>query len=238
MIISLFTFVLLSSCSSDEPVLVKKKTTLPHSQENPELIEQKNEDEEVNEFIEFTLDDEVVMLNLNLVPILNQYLHAVSDRNKKIEEMNIQRIHQKVTNSIYLLEFSCHNSLCSYLLFDQNKDNTGHLVADLANLIHAKLSPDHSKLLLQFNRESNLPLPVTHLVVLNLEEWQPVKLENEHTDTQLLHYKWPILGLDWVNNETISVVIPDIIEPTPEMINNWQNELEITTTILLKTQLE
>ncbi|MUK90253.1 hypothetical protein GMD78_17915 [Ornithinibacillus sp. L9] len=188
--------ILVTACSKSEPALVKKDTPPSQPKDSPELIEQPNDDEETDEFIEFTLEDEVVMINLHLVPILRQYLHAVSKRDEIIKEMNIQRIHEEPDNSVYLLEFSCNHVLCSYLLLDQSKENTGHLVADLATLSSVKLSPDETKLLLVFHRESSLPLPMANIVVLDLEKWKAVKLENITNDDYILNYSWPILSAE------------------------------------------
>ncbi|MFD2043921.1 hypothetical protein ACFSTA_05125 [Ornithinibacillus salinisoli] len=238
-IVLLWMCLLISACAKDEPALVKKDTPPIDPNTTPELIKQTNDKEDVDEFIEFPLNDEIIMVNLSRVPILQQYLQVASDRDKKIEEMTIERVHQKDENSVYLLEFSCNNTYCSYLLLDQNKENTGHLVADLATITQTKLSNDGSKLLLFFKRDSSLPLPLANIVVMDLEEWKPIQLINlDENDVDVLNYRWPILSVDWLDNETISVSIPNIVEPTKEMIDGWQGDLKLTTTILLKTQLE
>ncbi|WP_106497811.1 hypothetical protein [Lentibacillus sp. Marseille-P4043] len=224
-------FTLLSACSKNGSAIIKKDSPPTDPNENPELIEEENEDE-VSEFIEFALPNEEVMINLEMVPILNSYLEATADREKAIKNMNMLQI-QAENSEMYLLEFSCHNDFCSYLLLDQSKDNQAILVADLAKSIQSKLSPDKSKLFLQFNRATKLPLPLTDIVVIDLEQWKPLQLTNKTDDRQVLDYNWPIITAEWMDNQKIRASLPDIAEPVSDIIQEWQQSGKKTTTIEL-----
>ncbi|MGY0692174.1 hypothetical protein ACW2QC_05180 [Virgibacillus sp. FSP13] len=230
-ILVLICFILLAACSKNSSAIIKKDSPPTDPNENPELIEEESEDE-VNEFIEFALPNEEVMINLEMVPILNSYLKATADRKKAIENMNMLQI-QAETSEIYLLEFSCHNDLCSYLLLDQSKDNQAILVADLAKSVQSKLSPDKSRLFLQFNRETKLPLPLTDIVIIDLEQWKQLPLTHKTDDKQILDYNWPIITAEWVDNQQISASLPDIVEPASDAIHEWQQSGKKTTIIEL-----
>lgn len=204
-------------------MIVKKDTNPVDPNQDPEFVEEQNDDDdEVDQFIEFTLPSEEVMINLEMVPILNTYLQATKNHRQAIEEMNMLRIN--VTDkSLYLLEFSCHDDLCSYLLLDQTKDNQAYLVADMAKSIQTKISPDNTKILMHFNRELKSPVPFSNIIVIDLEEWVLVPLEKKMNDEEeILNYKWPIITAEWADNNTISVKQPDITEPTPKSIEEWQ----------------
>ncbi|WP_099157892.1 hypothetical protein [Virgibacillus ndiopensis] len=230
-----FICILLTACSKDEPVIVKKDAKAADPNEEPELVEQKS-NEETDEFIEFALPDEKIMINLEMVPILNEYLYATKDRKKAIEKMKMLRI-DAIERDIYLLEFSCKNGLCSYLLLDQSKENQAFLVADLAKSIQTKLSPDHSKILLQFNRETALPIPLSNLVVIDLKNWELVSLTNDTNEAKLLHYSWPIVTAEWLDNQTITAMIPTVSDPTNDLLLQWQEAGSKTTSIQFSIQL-
>ncbi|MFB4169522.1 hypothetical protein [Virgibacillus sp. JSM 102003] len=219
-LLCLSVLLLLAACS-EEPVIVQKDTKLVDPNQDPEFVEEQNEDEEVDQYIEFALPEEEVMINLEMVPILDAYLQATQSRQQALEKMNMFRI-SATDKNLYLLEFSCHDELCSYLLLDQTMDNQAYLVADLAKYIQAKVSPENTKILLRFNRNLKTPSPYSNIAVIDLEEWELLPLVNETNDKDLLNYKWPILAANWVDDDTISVFHPDITEPSPENIKKWQ----------------
>ncbi|WP_164669220.1 hypothetical protein [Virgibacillus doumboii] len=214
----LLLIIFLAACTN-EPVLVKKDTPPEDPNKKPEIVEQQHDnEEEVDEFIEFVLPDEKVMINLEMVPILNEYLHASQDRKKVIEQMSIDRM-DVTGKSLYLLKFSCHNDICSYMLLDQTKDNQAYLIADLAKLIQMEVSLDETKILFHFDRNIQSPVPPSDIVVIELEKWEPVSLVNQTSDKEILDYKWPIITADWNEDQTISATIPDIGEPNLQQWN-------------------
>ncbi|MTW88049.1 hypothetical protein F3157_20865 [Virgibacillus dakarensis] len=231
-VLLLVVLAFITACSKHEPVVVKKEANADPN-ENPELVEQNNDDDDTDEFIEFALPEEKVMVNLKMVPILNSYLEASANRAEAIKTMTILPI-QAGNANLYLLEFSCSNDLCSYILLDQSKDNPALLVADLARTVQSKLSPDNSKILLQFNREASLPIPLTNLVVVDLVEWEQISLTNETNDLQVLAYHWPIITAEWTDDQTITVSLPDVTEPVNKLLQQWQEAGKPITTIDLQ----
>src|SRR5690606_20017294 len=177
------------------------------------------------EFIEFKFNNEILRVNLKQIPILSAYLHAAEDRQSIIEQMDIQQLVNKEDSSIYLLEFSCLEGQCSYLLLDESSENTGLLVADLATFEQVMLSPEQSKLLLKFNRESTYEYPLSNAVVVDLENWKVLTLENEAITNNLFDFQWPILSVNWNDEETIFISIPDTLETNKEHPDNTNNKV-------------
>ncbi|PAV28800.1 hypothetical protein CIL05_14325 [Virgibacillus profundi] len=234
-ILSILILILLAACVKEEPAIEKTDTVTDDPSNEPELVEEVNENEdEVEEYIEFAFEDEQIRINLKMVPILDAYLNAVNDRQTAIEKMEIERIYAD-SPSMYLLEFSCQNNLCSYLLFNSNADTQTYLLADLAKSVSMIGSPDHTKMLFLFQRNSSLPLPLTNMVVIDLEAWEPLPLINETTDSNILDYTWPLISAEWIDNETISAAKPAVLEPSGELINEWLvSEGSIVTNIVLR----
>ncbi|MBP1948705.1 hypothetical protein [Virgibacillus litoralis] len=223
--------ILLVACS-EEPVIIQKDTKQVDPNQDPEFVEEQTEDEEVDQFIEFTLPDEEVKINLEMVPILNAYLQGIQNRQQALEKMNMFRV-SATDKNLYLLEFSCQDELCSYLLLDQTEDNQAYLIADLAKYIQAKASPDNTRILLRFHRKLTSPAPYSNIAVIDLEEWRLIPLANEMNDKDVLNYKWPILTADWVDNDTITISHPDITEASPENIKQWQESKKTTVSVEL-----
>lgn len=225
--------LLLAACQNEEQVIVKKKSTPQNSKEEPELIEQTNEDE-VDEMIEFILPNEKVMINLEMVPILNAYLSAARDRSKAVEAMQLTPV-DDANSHLYILEFSCVNESCSYLLLNKSEGNQAYLVADLAKLKEIKLSPDNLRIFLHFNRDDSIPVPLSNIVIIDIQKWELLSIKNMTNDMQVLDYHWPILTVEWIDNQSVSISIPAIVEPSSTIISKWYEvkgaaqEIKLTT---------
>lgn len=216
----IISLILITACSHNDPIIETVDTEQKHTNSEPVLVEQTSK-EETDEFIEFSLEDEQIMINLKMVPILDEYLSATEDRQKVIEKMKIEQI-TVADDTIYLLEFSCQNDRCSYIVFNQSQDDQSFLIADLAKSVKTFISPDQTKVLFQFNRVQSPAISLDHLVVVDVKAWEPIPL----IDTDLLNYAWPFITIEWMDNETIAITKPDILNPTNELINKWLETVE------------
>jgi hypothetical protein len=219
-----FLMFFLVACSNNEPAIVKVDTPPEETSEEPELIEEVSEDEVVDEFIEFTLEDEVVRVNLKQVPILSAYLQGVKNPKAVIQQMDIQKLFQHEDNDIYLLEFSCDET-CSYLLLDQSSENTGILLADMAFYEQFILSPSESRVLVKFNRESTQEYPLSNIIVIDLKEWAVLSLKNDANVSNMFDFNWPIIAANWLDEETISISVPETLPTNHEQADIPSNEM-------------
>lgn len=203
----LFLLFILSACSTDEPTILKVDTS---SKENdPELIEVVTEDEVTDEYIEFTINDEIVRVNLKNIPILKTYLQGVEQPITEINNMEIQKLFEQENNEIYLLSFSCQLDKCSHILLDQNNEHEGILVADLAILDGYNLSPEQSKLLLIFKRTLAQESSLSNIVIIDMNKWTFLSLHNEDIVHNMFDFNWPILSASWIDEDNVSISVPD-----------------------------
>ncbi|WP_067730098.1 hypothetical protein [Oceanobacillus damuensis] len=221
-----------AGCSSNSKAIEKVDTVPLETEKQPALIEQEEEDE-IEQYIEFFLNDEQVLINLQMVPILKEYLNGVKNRKATINEMKLERLPLD-DHQIYLLEFSCFSEACSYLLFNQSGENPAYLVADLAKFKKMLVSPEESKVAIQFGRINNQNFETDHLVVTDLKQWKVLSLNNETNDANILNYKWPYVTVHWIDEESLNVNIPDVIEPSSQNFSEWSQlgESTLTETIL------
>ncbi|WP_164217912.1 hypothetical protein [Virgibacillus sp. YIM 98842] len=227
----IFIIIFIVSCSNVESDIENVIPNPENQKSEPELIEEITDVEEPEEYIEFFLDDEQVTINLKGMPILNNYLKGTASRKQSLEEMELSRIYSENEN-IYLLEFSCNNSLCSYILLNQSRDNPSFLIADLAKLLEIKPSPDDSKLLFLFERDSGPSQGLKDIAVIDIKDWQQLPLRNETTDDQILGYKWPLAEVKWLDNNSINVTKPDSIEPEDPSDRHATEDTPVTDIIL------
>ncbi|MFC2950285.1 hypothetical protein [Virgibacillus sediminis] len=211
--ILLFTTLLFvsASCSNtEEPAIIKQESTSSGTQ--PELIEEEQEDEKI-EFIEFPLDNEQITINLQAVPILKGYLAAAEQPNEKIEEMELMLIHPE--KNIYLLEFSCVNQQCSYLLLNPSEDNKAFLLADLAMYEGIESSPDGNRIVFRFARDHTSGLPVADLIAIDIPKWTKLSITDTEGNKELSGYNQPIQEVEWVNNEQLRADFPSLKQQPP-----------------------
>jgi hypothetical protein len=221
--------ILLTACSKSQPAIVKVDTPTNDLTSEPELIEEVTDNEKVDEFIEFPLDDEVVRVNLKQIPILRAYLQASKDPKSVIEKMKIERLYSKENNDIYLLEFSCTDMGCSYLLLDESTENTGFLLADLASYETSLISPDESRLLVKFTRNREAELPLSDVVVIDLINWQSLSLKSEEINYSVLDFSWPISAVTWIDDDTVSLSVPEMLQSSTEDGGNHSGKPKTTT---------
>ena len=227
----IFIIIFIVSCSNVESDIENVIPNPEIKKGEPELVEEIT-DEEPEVYFEFFLDDEQVTINLKGMPILNNYLQGTASRKQSIEEMELSRIYSESEN-IYLLEFSCSsNSLCSYIILNQSRDNPSFLIADIAKLLEIKPSPDDSKLLFLFERDSGPSQGLKDIVVIDITDWRQLPLRNDTTDEPILGYKWPLAEVKWRDNKSINVTKPDSIEPEDPSDKHAIEETPVTDIIL------
>src|SRR5690625_33580 len=232
-LILIFLILFTVACQSNEPVIVKQEQTTSSTISDPELIESEVE-QEADQYIEFSLPYEQVVINLKMVPILNEFLHFIDDKEKAVEKMNLLPIHLG-ESTIYLLEFSCQQNQCSYLVLDQSKDNPTYLIADLAKYAYTSISPDKTMMFIKFNRKTSLSLPVTDLVIIDLEHWNILPLKSQ-SGKEFLNYKWPINTVTWINETTLLAHIPKMDELTEDSILDWKNSGNQTAEVIFQIE--
>src|SRR5690625_3633993 len=171
--------------------------------------------------------------------------------------MNLIPVHPDY-ETLYLLEFSCYDHACSYILIDQSKDNRSHLIADLSQYIQIQFSPNMKKLFLQFNRVKDNTMSPGHIVVVDLQDWELLKPVEQsppilHYEHALLEVDWEdderisgtttvirsssfhaLLEVDWEDDERITVVVPDFSELTEASVESWNEANNPTKSVILK----
>lgn len=231
----LFFSIFLIGCAEETPAIVQKDVA-GNEEESAILVEQTEDEsrtEEVNTMIEFNLENEQIMIELSQVPILENYLVQIQDRQLALENMKLEKIDSSTKDSLYLLSFSIHEDIGSYLLLDRSDQGNSLLLADLATVSDIVPSPDGSKLLFVFNRQKPEKLwKTSKMVIIDVENFSPLSTTNEK-DLIFSSFKWPIENISWQDNESILVNIPAIEEPTLESLDLWVESDKVTDQITL-----
>ncbi|WP_440895157.1 hypothetical protein ACS127_11340 [Amphibacillus sp. Q70] len=218
-------FVILSllvACSKQQPIIIQEDINAKDEEAITLVEEEHDEDQEPQQFLEFTLSNQQVTLNIDQIPVLSNYLKQHTDSNKAIQEMQLIQIMQDEYDSLFLLSFACQKESCSYLLLDTESEQS-HLLADQAKMVSIDPSPDLSNILFIFERSlPDKPWDINKLVVYNIEDWVEVTLteDNNHL-ISLYTFRWPILNANWLNDDEIKIQLPDINKATNPALEEW-----------------
>lgn len=237
-----FLIILLSSlclvaCSKHESSVPIEKMAVENEVTAAEVNGQPDErSPEMMEYAEFLVDDEIVSIAIKDIPILEQYLRFQKNPNEKIMEMELEKIDVGAEN-VFLLQFSCFDGHCSHLLLHPDRKNVVHLIADIATYQSFFPTPDGSKIAFLFNRLSEENLPLGHVVVydfINRKLIPMVSLDG----IDKLDYTWPILSVEWENDNSLAVTYPDLLEPAVENWERWFSIEENTKETILYESIE
>ncbi|SDL80034.1 hypothetical protein [Sediminibacillus halophilus] len=245
LLIGLLFVMVVAACSDDDtqPVMVKSEEQADATEKKPVLVEKETEEKDEDSgqeemLLEFTLPNEQVVIDLNQVTILKHYLSAVADRDAEIEDMALTRVDIPDKDTIYLLEFSCREDSCSYLLLNQQEEGGSYLAADLAMFKSASISPENDLLLLLFNRKDTGLKPEISkdkMVIIDLEQMSRQRTLMDNGEPFKNEYHWPILSASWKNNQVLTVTVPAISD-TEESLKTWYQSDQPTKTIELTVE--
>lgn len=235
----LLMLILLSSCSKQQPIIIQEEVESDNDELSIDLVEEghDNEEEEPLQFLELTINDQLITLSIDQIPILSNYLAQHANRNQAIQDMKLIKILPDDYDSLFLLSFACEDQSCSYLFLNTELLQS-QLLADQANLVKVEPSPDLSKVLFIFERNlADKPWNLSKLIVYDIENWDEVTLTEDQTEKISLHaFRWPIFNAEWVNDDEIKLSLPDIDKPSPQALKEWsetedQPEKEMITTV-------
>lgn len=223
MLAFLIILPLLAACTADnEDALSKVEEVFENAPAKLE-VEATDEDEaeaETLKFIEFDLEEENIQIDIKKVLILKEYLNGLKNTDDVISDMNLEKF-EISDKTIFLLSFSCVDDRCSYLLFDENQDKRTYLLADMAQFSNIIPSPDKSRIAIIFNRTIEDRLPVNNVVMFDLANWKTLPLYNYELPYNILNYKWPIVSVDWVDEEHVSISVPEIVDLNKDTYDEW-----------------
>lgn len=216
----LVLFTLLSACAGNESFHPIQKAV----QENDEISAEENPEwmdadiEHPAEEVVFQIGEENISLALMDIPIIHAYLQGQKNPNQAISNMELEKL-ETGQQPLFILHFSCYAGHCSHLLIDKNQLESAFLVADLARYETSSLSPDKTKVALQFTRLGET-VPLSNIVVFDVNRWMPLSLMNEEKENKL-GFKWPIITMEWQDDESLAISYPDLIEPSKESWEAW-----------------
>lgn len=228
--------ILLSACIENDTISPIHKADLDleplttSAATESEPLDQEPED--IEDYAEFTINEEIVSLSIRDIPILHQFLETQKKPQQALKEMELEKYILGL-EEFFILRFSCHHDQCSYLLLHPDQHKPAFLVADMATYESHTFSPDATKVAFHFTRPGNGHLTPGHIVIFDLQDWTTVSMVRDNEKTGSLGFSWPILSFEWIDNSSLAIDFPVLTEPSEEAWDAW-NALEeqpaITTT--------
>ncbi|WP_238472095.1 hypothetical protein [Oceanobacillus alkalisoli] len=219
-----FIVIFLSACSENDTLSPIHKADLDlepletSAAKKSEPLDQDPED--IEEYVEFTIDEEIISLSIRDIPILHQFLQVQKKPQQAISDMELKK-YVLGMEEFFILCFSCYDKQCSYLLLHPDQNKSAFLVADMASYVNHTFSPDATKVAFHFNRPGEAHLVPSHVIVFDLKEWTAVTMRNEGDEAFGLGFTWPIFSIEWSDDSSLAIDFPDLNEPTEEALDAW-----------------
>ncbi|WP_232696922.1 hypothetical protein [Brevibacillus daliensis] len=189
----------------------------------------------------FTIASDTHKLSVPIqqIPDLNNYFSSYSSSEKAVE---LKRIHAesfetKDHSIFFIISYNCGNKRCDNLLLKQKGDSLqSTFLIESSIVTNFLLSPDHSKLLIQFGRnEGNLVLR-SSLAVLRTDD---LALLSSPSTNRGFYYETifgqsftlPLYKSTWIDSSTVEVTIPDLKHVSYEQLLAWQSESQKKKTL-------
>ncbi len=139
--------------------------------------------------IHFLIEDEVVTINTENIPILYSLLSTSQNIHLTKNKMSLQKVEPLDT---YLLSFNCQKS-CSYMIINMTKDMESMLLADYVKFKKYYVSPNRDKVLFVFHQKG-----YDKTIVFDLNEWKQIKYTTLQEVTDPLN----IQDIQWLDNKS------------------------------------
>ncbi|MFC4404741.1 hypothetical protein [Gracilibacillus xinjiangensis] len=178
-------------------------------------INQEEEPLPVDTTIDFFIDNQLVTIDTENIPILNTFLNTFKNRQVGINTMSLEKL---PIEDLYLLSFNCNMLNCSYMLIDHTKPNKTILLDDFVQFKDMALSPTEEELLILLERSRSDYVILFNLVDWNQEDFKPSL--NDYGDIRLSNPVW-----DNENQFTFDIVLPE--DETMKQIIFRKDEKEI-----------
>ncbi|SER98162.1 hypothetical protein SAMN04487944_11468 [Gracilibacillus ureilyticus] len=143
--------------------------------------------------IDFFVDNKIITIDTEKIPILENFLSTFADREDGISTMALETLHLE---NLYLLTFNCNIDNCSYMLIDHSATDQSRLLDDFVTLKSFLPSPSGDKLLFIFGKKE-----ADYVTVFNLQEWKREKYEPFSLNNDNIRLSNPL----WINESEFSV---------------------------------
>lgn len=187
---------------------------------------------EAKEVVTIPFDTKQVTIPVDSIPALREYLaqYNPQERQEEINRIVIQDFPSKSAGAFADIGYSCGTKLCSHVLV-QIKDGNEIKALPLREgsiFQEAYFSPDESKLAILFGRNEGTEFVRNIVVFVDATKLEEIKIVDPSDPVRQLisddSFIWPIRDLKWLDNETLTLTVPDLTDSSYEAIVNWNRE--------------
>ncbi|WP_289136812.1 hypothetical protein [uncultured Brevibacillus sp.] len=187
---------------------------------------------EAKEVVTIPFDTKQVTIPVDAIPALREYLaqYNAQQRQEEINRIVIQDFPSKSAGSFADIGYSCGTKLCSHVLV-QLKDGNEIKTLPLREgsiFQEAYFSPDESKLAILFGRNEGTEFVRNVVVFVDTTNLVEMKIVDPSDSVRQLvsddSFIWPIRDLQWLDNNTLALTVPDLTDSSYEALVNWNRE--------------
>ncbi|WP_312110567.1 hypothetical protein [Brevibacillus reuszeri] len=186
--------------------------------------------EEKREEIRIPFDSKQVSIAVDDIPALHEYLKDYDQEKWQVELGRIftQTIPSETAGMLADIGYSCGTKLCSHVLVQLKDDQTKTLPLLEGSIFQAAyFSPDESKLAILLGRNEGTDIIRNHVVFVDVSKLEEINIP-EPKQSELVKqlvspdsFHWPIRNLKWLDNQSVSLTVPELEDSSYEALSNW-----------------
>lgn len=193
--------------------------------------------------VELSLESGTISIPTKELPELEDFLASFESSERQIEWERVNTsAFSSPTGVVYGdIRYSCGTKLCDHLWLQvkEEQHRTLSLPAyDGSIFVSHAFSPNETYLVLLLGRNEGTELVRHQLLVLRTDEFSVAAVHGEPAtiSEQAVSgdFAFPILELEWKDDQTLEVTVPDTADLSYEGLQQWRDQGSKTRTILLQ----
>lgn len=174
---------------------------------------------------------------INKIPEIKHYLEGVQDKEIEISRMRGIFLKKEKTESFILLEYGCGTKMCDSVLIRKKGKEITTIKLFFGIFQDYVFSPNEDNILLVYGVNEG-PINRNFIKVVNLSEMIFIESQSKELMNEFMgEPNWPILEYKWIDNDSISIKIPDTPSSNIEVLEKWfKSKNKNTITVIIKLQ--
>lgn len=193
--------------------------------------------------VELSLESGTISIPTKELPELEDFLASFESSERQIEWERVNTsAFSSPTGVVYGdIRYSCGTKLCDHLWLQIKEEQRSTLslpAYDGSIFVSHAFSPNETYLVLLLGRNEGTELVRHQLLVLRTDEFSVAAVHGEPAtiSEQAVSgdFAFPILELEWKDDQTLEVTVPDTADLSYEGLQQWRDQGSKTRTILLQ----
>lgn len=191
------------------------------------------------ELLTFSLDSKEFSIPIQKVDSINKYLEQF-DQSDRETEINRMQATAFTSNSGIIygdFQYSCGTKLCNHTLVQIKDDEIKSVPLHSGSIFSDHIfSPNEKKLAILLGKNEGTDVVRNSVMIINTESLTLAELNDASNIVNKVtsaDFSIPILSLNWENDTTVKITIPDLTDYSFETLQQWKQKENKTKEVTL-----